>query len=71
MGGGKNHENKAARKSISLKTKMQVIRRLDSVERQSDIGSALNLANSTTKIILKNKEKNTAIGTCNYDKLRN
>ncbi|GFT51236.1 hypothetical protein TNCV_3869881 [Trichonephila clavipes] len=30
-GDDKNHENNAARKSISLETKMQVIRRLDIV----------------------------------------
>ncbi|GFU49530.1 hypothetical protein TNCV_1590741 [Trichonephila clavipes] len=36
---------------------MQVIRRLDTGERQSQIGVALNLATSTIRIILKNKEK--------------
>ncbi|GFX86932.1 hypothetical protein TNCV_2124791 [Trichonephila clavipes] len=38
---------------------MQVIRRLDTGERQSQIGAALTLATSTIRIILKNKEKNT------------
>ncbi|GFT45870.1 hypothetical protein TNCV_2250171 [Trichonephila clavipes] len=36
---------------------MQVIRRLDTGERQSHIGSALNLATATIRNILKNKEK--------------
>ncbi|GFX11477.1 hypothetical protein TNCV_1821601 [Trichonephila clavipes] len=54
MGDNKKQENKATRKSISLETKMQVIRRLETGERQSQIGAALNLAAST---ILKNKEK--------------
>ncbi|GFS47946.1 hypothetical protein TNCV_3599081 [Trichonephila clavipes] len=36
---------------------MQIIRRLDTNERQSQIGAALNLATSTIRIILKNKEK--------------
>ncbi|GFW13696.1 hypothetical protein TNCV_1211621 [Trichonephila clavipes] len=36
---------------------MQVIRRLDTGERQSQIGAALNLATSTIRTILKNKEK--------------
>ncbi|GFX98417.1 hypothetical protein TNCV_4001861 [Trichonephila clavipes] len=47
MGDSKNHENKATRKSISLETKMQVIRRLDTSERQSHIGAAFNLATSS------------------------
>ncbi|GFU27375.1 hypothetical protein TNCV_3906161 [Trichonephila clavipes] len=55
------HENKATRKSISLETKMQVIKRSDTYERQSQIGAALNLATSTIRTILKNKEKNTVI----------
>ncbi|GFS73396.1 hypothetical protein TNCV_1101331 [Trichonephila clavipes] len=57
MGASKNHENKATRKSISLETKMQVIGRLDTGERQFDIGAALNLTTSTRRTILKNKEK--------------
>ncbi|GFV21960.1 hypothetical protein TNCV_4526461 [Trichonephila clavipes] len=57
MGDNKNHENNAIRKSISLETKMRVIRRLDTSECQSHIGAALNLANSATRTILKNKEK--------------
>ncbi|GFX09608.1 hypothetical protein TNCV_2029741 [Trichonephila clavipes] len=57
MGNNKKHENKATRKSISLETKMQVIRRLDTGEHQSQISAALNLANSTIRTILKNKEK--------------
>ncbi|GFU87091.1 histone-lysine N-methyltransferase SETMAR [Trichonephila clavipes] len=36
---------------------MQVIRRLDTGERQSQIGAALNLATSAIRTILKNKEK--------------
>ncbi|GFU33559.1 hypothetical protein TNCV_1797781 [Trichonephila clavipes] len=36
---------------------MQVIRRLDTGERQSQIGAALNLATSIIWTILKNKEK--------------
>ncbi|GFT85935.1 hypothetical protein TNCV_3255821 [Trichonephila clavipes] len=36
---------------------MQVFRRLDTGERQSQIGAALNLATSTIRTILKNKEK--------------
>ncbi|GFW52305.1 hypothetical protein TNCV_2427521 [Trichonephila clavipes] len=55
--GDKKHENKATRKSISLETKMQVIRRLDTGERQSQIGAALNLAASAIGTILKNKGK--------------
>ncbi|GFS90446.1 peptidoglycan recognition protein [Trichonephila clavipes] len=45
------------KKSISLETKMQVIRRLDTGERESQIGAAFNLATSTIRIILENKEK--------------
>ncbi|GFX30528.1 hypothetical protein TNCV_3461791 [Trichonephila clavipes] len=56
MGDSKKHENKATRKSISLETKMQVIRRLETGERQYHIGAALNLANSTVWTILTNKE---------------
>ncbi|GFW20224.1 hypothetical protein TNCV_1855481 [Trichonephila clavipes] len=62
MGDSKKHKNKATRKSISVETKMQVIRRLDTGERQSQIGAALNLATSTIRTLLKNKEKNTVIG---------
>ncbi|GFY16140.1 hypothetical protein TNCV_3531431 [Trichonephila clavipes] len=36
---------------------MQVIRRLETGERQSQIGAALNLATSIIRTILKNKEK--------------
>ncbi|GFS55066.1 hypothetical protein TNCV_2441451 [Trichonephila clavipes] len=36
---------------------MQVNRKLDTRERQSQIGAALNLATSTIRIIFKNKEK--------------
>ncbi|GFU60428.1 hypothetical protein TNCV_1578821 [Trichonephila clavipes] len=57
MGDSKKHESKATSKSISLETKMQVIRRLDTGERQSQISAALNLAASTIRTILKNKEK--------------
>ncbi|GFX60068.1 hypothetical protein TNCV_4557481 [Trichonephila clavipes] len=35
---------------------MQVIRRLDTDERQSPIGAALNLVTSTIRTILKKKE---------------
>lgn len=57
MGDNAKQEKIATRKSISLETKMQVIRRLDSGERQSQISAALNLATSTIRTILKNKEK--------------
>ena len=57
MGDNEKQEKKATRKSISLETKMQVIRRLDSGEHQSQINAALNLATSTIRTILKNKEK--------------
>ncbi|GFU36732.1 sodium channel protein para [Trichonephila clavipes] len=53
----KKHENKATRKSISLESKMQGIKRLDTDERQSQIGAALNLTTSTIMTILKNKEE--------------
>ncbi|GFW24807.1 hypothetical protein TNCV_1960731 [Trichonephila clavipes] len=56
MGDNKKHQNKATRKSISLETKMQVIR-IDTGERQSQIGAALNLAASTIRISFKNREK--------------
>ncbi|GFR07849.1 hypothetical protein TNCT_318461 [Trichonephila clavata] len=36
---------------------MQVIKILDTGERQSQIGAALNLATSTIRTILQNKEK--------------
>ena len=57
MGDNDKQEKKATRKNISLETKMQVIRRLDSGERQSHISAALNLATSTIRTILKYKEK--------------
>ncbi|GFU06822.1 hypothetical protein TNCV_4353741 [Trichonephila clavipes] len=57
MGDNEKQEKKATRKSISLETKMQVIRRLDSGERQSQISAAMNLATSTIRTIIKNKEK--------------
>ncbi|GFU34473.1 hypothetical protein TNCV_1992181 [Trichonephila clavipes] len=41
----------------SLETKMQVIRRLDTSERQFQIGTALNLEATTIMTILKKKEK--------------
>ncbi|GFX94480.1 hypothetical protein TNCV_4295201 [Trichonephila clavipes] len=56
-------------KAFSVETKMQVIRRLDTGERRSQMGAALNLETSTMRTILKNKEKNTVLGNCNYDKL--
>ncbi|GFU21949.1 hypothetical protein TNCV_3284161 [Trichonephila clavipes] len=59
----KKHENKATRKSLSLETRMQVIRRSDTGERQSQIGAALNFATSTTRTILKNKEKVLSLTT--------
>ncbi|GFU39884.1 hypothetical protein TNCV_3840381 [Trichonephila clavipes] len=52
MSDSKKHENKATRRSISLETKMQVIRRLDTDERQTPIGAAMNLTISTIRIIL-------------------
>ncbi|CAK9816146.1 Tigger transposable element-derived protein 1 [Anthophora plagiata] len=57
MSDNERQEKKATRKSISLETKMPVIRRLDSGERQSQISAVLNLATSTIRKILKNKEK--------------
>ncbi|GFX66055.1 hypothetical protein TNCV_4101951 [Trichonephila clavipes] len=36
---------------------MQLLKRLDTGERQSQIGAALNWATSTIRTILKNKEK--------------
>ncbi|GFV75346.1 hypothetical protein TNCV_1481921 [Trichonephila clavipes] len=56
MTDNKKLENKATSKSISLETRMQVIRISNTGERQSQIGAALNLATSTIRIILKNKE---------------
>lgn len=53
----RKHEKKVTRKSISLETKMQVIRRLDSGERQSQISASMNMATSTIRTILRNKEK--------------
>ncbi|GFV42483.1 hypothetical protein TNCV_289701 [Trichonephila clavipes] len=44
-------------KAFSLETKMRVIRSVDTGERQSQTGAALNLATSTIRTILKNKEK--------------
>ncbi|GFT50703.1 hypothetical protein TNCV_3963341 [Trichonephila clavipes] len=52
MSDNKKHENKATRKSLSLETKMQVIRRLDTDEPQSPIDAALNLATSTIRTTL-------------------
>lgn len=52
-----NHENKVARKKISLETKMQVLKRLDSGERQCQIADEFNLSTSTIRTIYKNKEK--------------
>ncbi|GFV41690.1 hypothetical protein TNCV_3628411 [Trichonephila clavipes] len=53
----KNTKIEQQEKAFSLETKMQVIRRSDTGERQSQIGAALNLATSTIRTILKNKEK--------------
>ncbi|XP_056639539.1 tigger transposable element-derived protein 1-like [Diorhabda sublineata] len=55
--GDNEKEKKATRKSISLKTKMEVIRRLDSGKRQTLISASLNLPTSTIRTIMKNKEK--------------
>ncbi|XP_071041230.1 putative CENPB DNA-binding domain-containing protein 1 [Parasteatoda tepidariorum] len=63
MGDSEKQEKKATSKSISLETKMQVIRRLDYGERQSQISAALNLETSTIRIILKNKEKILSFAT--------
>ncbi|GFY24297.1 hypothetical protein TNCV_1013461 [Trichonephila clavipes] len=49
-------EKKATRKIITLETKMQEIRRLDSGERQSQISAALNLATSTRCLLDKEAE---------------
>ncbi|GFW51865.1 hypothetical protein TNCV_1187971 [Trichonephila clavipes] len=50
-------DNKKQEKEFSPETKMQVIRRLDTDERQSQMGAAFNLTTSTIRTILKNKEK--------------
>ncbi|GFX28627.1 hypothetical protein TNCV_3336871 [Trichonephila clavipes] len=72
MSDDKKHETKSTSKSISLETKMQVIERLDTDKRQSQVGAALNLASSTIRTILKNKGKRYCHrGNCNYDKLIN
>ena len=42
MGDNKKHENNATRKSISLGTKMEVLRRQDTGERPPQIGAELN-----------------------------
>ena len=55
--GDNEKEKKATRKSISLKSKMEVIRRLDSGECQTLISASLNLPTSTIRTIMKNKEK--------------
>ncbi|GFW17780.1 tigger transposable element-derived protein 1 [Trichonephila clavipes] len=70
MGDNKKQEKKATRKSISLETKMQVIRRLDSGERQSQISAALNLATSIIRSILKNKEKILSSATASSSETR-
>ena len=71
MGDNKKQEKKATRKSISLETKMQVIRRSDSGERQSQISAALNLATPTIRTILKNKEKILSSVSSNLFAFRN
>ena len=43
----KNKKRKQPEKSFHWKTKMKMIRRLDSGERQSQISAALNLTTST------------------------
>ncbi|XP_057651162.1 tigger transposable element-derived protein 1-like [Diorhabda carinulata] len=55
--GDNEKEKKATRKSISLKTKMEEIRRLDSDECLTLISASLNLPTSTIRTIMKNKEK--------------
>lgn len=56
VGDNKKLENKATRKSVSLETKTEVLRRLASGEHQRQICVA-NLSTSTKRIIPKNKEK--------------
>ncbi|GFT18045.1 hypothetical protein TNCV_4837851 [Trichonephila clavipes] len=56
MGDNKKHGNRK-KEAFSLETKMQVIRRLDTGERQLQTGAALNLTTSPIRTILKNKEK--------------
>ncbi|GFV34047.1 hypothetical protein TNCV_309531 [Trichonephila clavipes] len=63
MTDNKKHESKATRKSSSLEIRIQGIRRSDTDERRSQIGAALNLATSTIRIILKNKEKILSLTT--------
>lgn len=56
MGYNEKQKRKTIRKSILMKTKMQEIRRLDSGEHPSQISTALSLATSTMRTILKKKK---------------
>ena len=48
------HVAKQSRKSLTLEMKMNVIRRIENGERQSEVSSSLGLAGSTIRTILKN-----------------
>ncbi|KAK2717514.1 hypothetical protein QYM36_006333 [Artemia franciscana] len=54
--GGDASDNKRARKSYTLKEKMDIIYRIQKGERPKDIGIALNMAVSTICTIFKNRE---------------
>lgn len=53
----KNSKIKQQENAFSLETKTQVIKKLDTSKDQSQTGAALNLATSTIRTILKNKER--------------
>ncbi|CAH2283238.1 CENPB DNA-binding domain-containing 1 [Pelobates cultripes] len=53
----KEEQAKGKRQSIPLDVKIQVLDRLDKLERQVDIGADLHLPTSTIRTILKNKDK--------------
>ncbi|XP_019391383.1 PREDICTED: centrosomal protein of 89 kDa isoform X4 [Crocodylus porosus] len=48
---------KKQRKSITLELKLDVLKRIEAGERQNEVCRALNLAGSTVRTILKNKDK--------------
>jgi hypothetical protein len=49
--------NKRKRTSITLETKLEILRRADAGERLSALGRAFNLGESTTRNIKKNADK--------------
>jgi len=54
------------RKTITLETKMLVIRKMEADEKHANVCSSLGLAPSTVSTIMTNAEKNKTIGTENY-----